>query len=168
MGAPGIGWRQRPFGLSALKLVLNLGLNIVLQVTPTIAIEESELQEEFVRATGPGGQNVNKVATAVQLRFNVFTSPALSGEVRQRLISLAGNRITAEGDLVIEAKRYRSQLQNREEARAQLAELIRRATIRPKARYKTKPTAASRAKRLERKSQRSETKRQRRLGSDDG
>lgn len=135
----------------------------VLQVTPTIAIEESELHEEFTRAAGPGGQNVNKVETAVQLRFNVFTSPALSDEVRQRLITLAGNRITAEGDLVIEAKRYRSQLQNREDARVQLADLIRRATIRPKTRRKTKPTAASRQKRLERKSQRSTTKQQRRF-----
>lgn len=135
----------------------------VLQVTPTIAIEESELHEEFTRAAGPGGQNVNKVETAVQLRFNVFTSPALSDEVRQRLITLAGNRITGEGDLVIEAKRYRSQLQNREDARVQLADLIRRATIRPKTRRKTKPTAASRQKRLERKSQRSTTKQQRRF-----
>lgn len=135
----------------------------MLQVTPTLAIEESELHEEFTRAAGPGGQNVNKVETAVQLRFNVFTSPALSDEVRQRLITLAGNRITAEGELVIEAKRYRSQLQNREDARVQLADLIRRATIRPKPRRKTKPTAASRQKRLERKSQHSTTKQQRRF-----
>lgn len=139
----------------------------MLQVTPTIAIEESELHEEFTRAAGPGGQNVNKVETAVQLRFNVFTSPALPDEVRQRLLTLAGNRITAEGELVIEAKRYRSQLQNREEARAQLADLIRRATMRPKPRRKTKPTAASQQKRLERKQQRSETKRQRRYRRDD-
>ncbi|MBX3014220.1 MAG: aminoacyl-tRNA hydrolase [Caldilineaceae bacterium] len=135
----------------------------MLEITPTIAIEENELHEEFTRAAGPGGQNVNKVETAVQLRFNVFASPALSGEVRQRLIQLAGNRLTAEGDLMIEAKRYRSQLQNREDARQQLAALIRQATIRPKPRRKTKPTAASQQRRLERKSQRSETKRQRRL-----
>lgn len=135
----------------------------MLEVTPTIIIDESELHEEFTRAAGPGGQNVNKVETAVQLRFNVFASPALSDEVRQRLISLAGNRITAEGDLVIEARRYRSQLQNREDARVQLADLIRRATIRPKPRRKTKPTFASQQKRLEHKQQRSTTKRQRKF-----
>lgn len=139
----------------------------MLQVTPTLAIDESELHEEFTRAAGPGGQNVNKVETAVQLRFNVFASPALSDEVRQRLITLAGNRITTEGDLVIEAKRYRSQLQNREDARVQLADLIRRATIRPKARRKTKPTFASQQKRLEGKQQRSVTKRQRKFRPND-
>lgn len=140
----------------------------MLQVTPTITLDESELHEEFVRASGPGGQNVNKVETAVQLRFNVLTSPALPEWVRQRLRQLAGSRMTDEGELIIEAKRFRSQLQNREDARQQLADLIRQATIRPKVRRKTKPTAASQRKRLERKSQRSETKRQRRFGADEG
>lgn len=140
----------------------------MLEITPTLAIDESELSEEFVRASGPGGQNVNKVETAVQLRFNVLTSPSLPEWVRQRLRQLAGNRITDEGELIVEAKRYRSQLQNREDARLQLADLIRQATIRPKTRRKTKPTAASQRKRLERKSQRSETKRQRRSGADEG
>lgn len=140
----------------------------MLEITPTLAIDESEISEEFVRASGPGGQNVNKVETAVQLRFNVLTSPSLPEWVRQRLRQLAGNRMTDEGELIIEAKRFRSQLQNREEARAQLADLIRQATIRPKIRRKTKPTAASQRKRLERKSQRSETKRQRRSGGDEG
>lgn len=140
----------------------------MLEITPTLAIDESEISEEFVRASGPGGQNVNKVETAVQLRFNVQTSPSLPEWVRQRLRQLAGNRITDEGELIIEAKRYRSQLQNREDARQQLIDLIRQATIRPKTRRKTKPTAASQQKRLERKSQRSQTKRQRRAGADDG
>ncbi len=140
----------------------------MLEITPTLAIDESELSEEFVRASGPGGQNINKVETAVQLRFNVLTSPSLPEWVRLRLRQLAGNRMTDEGELIIEAKRYRSQLQNREDARMQLADLIRQATIRPKIRRKTKPTAASQRKRLERKSQRSETKRQRRAGADEG
>jgi len=140
----------------------------MLEITPTLAIDESEISEEFVRASGPGGQNVNKVASAVQLRFNVQSSPSLPEGVRHRLIHLAGNRITDEGELIIEAKRYRSQLQNREDARQQLADLIRQATIRPKPRRKTKPTAASQRKRLERKSQRSETKRQRRFRPGEG
>lgn len=138
----------------------------MLQITPTLAIDESEIHEEFVRASGPGGQNVNKVATAVQLRFNVRTSPSLPEGVRQRLLTLAGNRITDEGELIIEARRARSQLQNREDARLQLADLIRQATIRPKPRFQTKPTAASRTKRLESKRQRSDVKRQRRTGLD--
>lgn len=135
----------------------------MLAITPTLAIDESEISEEFVRASGPGGQNVNKVETAVQLRFNVLTSPSLPEWVRQRLRQLAGNRMTDEGELIIEAKRFRSQLQNREDARQQLADLIRQATIRPKTRRKTKPTAASQQKRLERKRQRSATKQQRRF-----
>jgi ribosome-associated protein len=140
----------------------------MLEITPNLAIDENEISEEFVRASGPGGQNVNKVETAVQLRFNVLTSPSLPEWVRQRLRQLAGNRMTDEGELIIEAKRFRSQLQNREDAREQLADLIRQATIRPKIRRKTKPTAASQRKRLERKSQRSATKRQRRSGGDEG
>ena len=140
----------------------------MLEITPNLAIDENEISEEFLRASGPGGQNVNKVETAVQLRFNVLTSPSLPEWVRQRLRQLAGNRMTDEGELIIEAKRFRSQLQNREDAREQLADLIRQATIRPKIRRKTKPTAASQRKRLERKSQRSATKRQRRSGGDEG
>ncbi len=139
----------------------------MLEITPTLAIDESEIREEFVRASGPGGQNVNKVSTAVQLRFNVLTSPSLPDGVRQRLLTLAANRITDEGELIIEAKRSRSQLQNREDARTQLADLIRQATIRPKTRYKTKPTAAARQKRLAYKRHRSDTKRQRRTGIDE-
>jgi ribosome-associated protein len=103
----------------------------------------------------------------VQLRFNVQTSPSLPDGVRQRLLQLAGNRITDDGELIIEAKRSRSQLQNREDARLQLADLIRRATVLPKTRRKTKPTAASQRKRLESKKQRSTTKQQRRQNPDD-
>ena len=126
----------------------------MLQATPTIVIDESELQEEFVRASGPGGQNVNKVASAVQLRFNVMASAALPPGVKRRLTKLAGNRITNEGELIIEAKEARSQLQNREEARAQLVDLIQQAAVKPKIRRKTKPTYASQQRRLERKKQR--------------
>lgn len=131
----------------------------MLEVTPTIIIDESELHEEFVRASGPGGQNVNKVATAVQLRFNVVNSPALPDGVRRRLIALAGNRINSDGELVLVARDSRSQLQNREEARAQLVELIRQATIKPKIRRKTKPTFAAQQKRLAGKRVRSDVKR---------
>ncbi len=130
----------------------------MIQVTPTIALDESEISEEFVRAAGPGGQNVNKVSTAVQLRFDVAHSPALPEEVRARLIRLAGKRMTEDGVLVILAKQHRTQLQNRAEALAQLIELIRKATIKPKPRHKTRPTLASKQRRLEGKKQRSEIK----------
>ncbi len=130
----------------------------MLQVTPTILIDESELQEEFVRASGPGGQNVNKVASAVQLRFNVAETTALPEGVKRRLIKLAGNRMTNDGELIIEAKEARSQLQNREEARAQLVDLIQQATIIPKTRRKTKPTYGSQQRRIDRKKQRGATK----------
>jgi len=131
----------------------------MLEVTPTIIIDDSELHEEFVRASGPGGQNVNKVSTAVQLRFNVANSSALPDGVRRRLIALAGNRINSEGELVLVARDSRSQLQNREEARAQLVDLIRQATIKPKIRRKTKPTFAAQQKRLAGKRVRSDVKR---------
>ena len=130
----------------------------MLQVTPTILIDESELEEEFIRASGPGGQNVNKVASAVQLRFNVAATTALPDGVKRRLIKLAGNRITNDGELIIEAKEARSQLQNREDARAQLVELIQRATVKPKIRRKTKPTYASQQRRIDQKKQRGATK----------
>ncbi len=126
----------------------------MLQVTPTIIIDESELQEEFVRSSGPGGQNVNKVASAVQLRFDVAATKALPEGVRRRLIKLAGNRMTNDGELVIEAKESRSQHENRAEARAQLVALIRRATVKPKKRRKTKPSYAARQRRLDQKKRR--------------
>ena len=130
----------------------------MIQVTPSIALDESEISEEFVRAAGPGGQNVNKVSTAVQLRFDVLHSPSLPEDVRTRLIRLAGKRMTDEGVIVILAKQHRTQLQNRAEATTQLIELIRKATEKPKPRHKTRPTLASKQRRLEGKKQRSEIK----------
>ncbi|MFN2624356.1 MAG: alternative ribosome rescue aminoacyl-tRNA hydrolase ArfB [Chthoniobacterales bacterium] len=129
-----------------------------LAITPTLTIADAELQERFVRASGPGGQNVNKVSTAVQLRFDAERSPALTGEVRQRLRALAGSRMTDEGILVIDAREHRTQGQNREEARNRLADLIRRALVRPKRRRKTKPGKAAKERRLDTKKRRSETK----------
>ena len=129
-----------------------------LPITPTLTIEDAELQERFVRASGPGGQNVNKVSTAVQLRFDAGRSPALTDEVRQRLRSLAGSRMTDEGVVVIDAREHRTQGQNREEARARLTDLIRRALVRPKRRRKTKPGAAAKERRLDTKKRRGETK----------
>ena len=126
--------------------------------TRTIAIDESEIQEYFVRASGPGGQNVNKVATTVQLRFDVANSRSLPEEVRKRLISLAGNRITEDGILIIDARRFRTQGRNREDANDRLVELIRNAAQRPKIRRKTRPTLASKIRRLESKRRGAESK----------
>jgi ribosome-associated protein len=134
----------------------------MLRVTNTIAIDEKELEEQFVRASGPGGQNVNKVSTAVRLRFNALASPSLPAEVRARLISRGGNKLTAGGDIVILAQRYRTQAQNRADARERLAELIRAAAHRPKPRRKTKPSAAARRRRVESKRRQGEIKRARR------
>jgi len=130
----------------------------MLHVSSHIQIPENELEETFVRASGPGGQNVNKVASAVQLRYNTGISNALSGEVKQRLLRLAGSRATSEGVIVIEAKRYRDQEKNRADARERLAALIRRALERPKPRKRTKPSRASIQKRLDEKKQRGEKK----------
>ena|SRR5215813_4718592 len=129
-----------------------------LLITPALAIDDWELDERFVRASGPGGQNVNKVATAVQLRFDVARSPSLTDEVRQRLRAIAGSRMTEEGVLVIDARAFRTQAQNRDEARERLADLIRRALVRPKRRRKTRPTKAAKERRLETKKRRGETK----------
>jgi ribosome-associated protein len=138
----------------------------MLSVGPSIVIGENELREEFVRASGPGGQHVNKTATAVQLRFNVVQSPSLPPEVRARLLQLAANRINDQGELVIEAKRFRSQEQNRRDARERLLELVRQAAVRPRKRRPTKPGRAARERRLTGKRQRSDLKRQRRDGGD--
>ncbi len=131
----------------------------MIRVTHNIAIDEAEIQEEFSRSSGPGGQNVNKVATAVQLRFDVVNSPSLPDNVRQRLISLAHSRITEDGVLIINAQRYRTQIRNRQDAMERLVELVRKATQEPKTRRKTKPTLASKMRRLEIKQRRSVTKR---------
>jgi ribosome-associated protein len=138
----------------------------MIRVTGTIAIDEREIHQQFIRASGPGGQNVNKVATAVQLRFDAAHSPSLSEDVRDRLLRLAGRRMTKEGYLVIDARRFRTQEQNRQDALARLVDLIRRAAQKPKIRKRTKPTLASRERRLESKHRRSRIKQLRRAGSE--
>ena len=131
----------------------------MIHITHTITIDESEIQEYFVRASGPGGQNVNKVATTVQLRFDVANSRSLPEEVRKRLISLAGNRITEDGILIIDARRFRTQGRNREDATDRLVELIRNAAQRPRIRRKTRPTLTSKIRRLDSKHRVAESKR---------
>lgn len=133
-----------------------------IHITPTIAIDQSEVKEEFIRSSGPGGQNVNKVSTAVQLRFNVAASPSLPDDIRKRLVHLAGTRITEDGILVIHARRFRTQEQNRQDALDRLVTLIRKASERPKIRHKTRPTFESKRRRLEEKRHRSEAKSMRR------
>ena len=127
-------------------------------MTRSISIDEEEIREVFVRASGPGGQNVNKVSTAVQLRFDVANSPSLPDGVRERLARIAGRRMTEDGVLVIDARQFRTQLKNREDARQRLVELVRKAAVPPKKRKKTRPTRASKEKRLESKRRRKRTK----------
>ena len=129
----------------------------MLRVTPTIVILDHELDERFVRASGPGGQNVNKVSTAVELRFDVAAS-SLAEEVKTRLIALAGKRMTADGVLLIDSREHRTQAQNRTAARVRLADLLRQAAARPKSRKKTRPTKAAKERRLAAKVQRARVK----------
>ncbi|HET9910438.1 MAG TPA: alternative ribosome rescue aminoacyl-tRNA hydrolase ArfB [Anaerolineales bacterium] len=132
----------------------------MIEITPSLQIDERDLQIDFVRASGPGGQNVNKVATAAQLRFDMRAS-SLPEEVQERLTHLAGNRITSEGILLIEAKRFRTQEKNREDAIQRFVELVRKALVKPKARKKTKPTRASKEVRIKEKKRRGEIKKMR-------
>jgi len=159
---PSTTWRMPP-----LKNSFIYGLHDVhvpgrepsmIRITNHIAIEDSEIAESFIRASGPGGQNVNKLSTAVQLRFGVRQSPSLPDEVRARLERLAGKRLTRDGVLVITAQRFRTQERNREDALARLVELIRAATVRPVKRRPTKPTFASKVRRLEGKKRRGDVK----------
>ena len=132
-------------------------------VTPTLLLDEAELEEVFVRAPGPGGQNVNKVATAVQLRFPLERTTTLPDDVRRRLRGLAGRRVSSDGWLIIEANRFRSQARNREDARDRLVELIRKAAHPPKPRKPTRPSAGAKERRLSDKRARGEVKRERGL-----
>ncbi len=139
----------------------------MIQITPSLAIDEAEIHEEFIRASGSGGQNVNKVSTAVQIRFDVQRSPSLPDAVRERLLRLAANRITDEGVLVITARGERTQAQNRIDAQDQLIDLIRRAVKPPTPRYVTRPTFASKVRRQDSKRRRSQIKQGRRTSFSD-
>jgi ribosome-associated protein len=139
----------------------------MIRITHTLSIDEAELEESFVRSSGPGGQNVNKVSTAVELRFDVRASPNLTESVRARLEKLAGSRLTKTGVLIIFADRFRTQDSNRSDARARLVALIKQATIVPKFRVKTKPTKASKERRIEGKKLRSDVKKMRQSRSRD-
>ena len=134
----------------------------MIYITDTISIDEREIQEEFFCSSGPGGQNVNKVSTAVKLRFDVGNSPSLSEEIRIRLLQLAGKRITSNGILIIDARKFRTQERNRQDAKERLIGLIRKATEKSKPRRKTKPTIQSGIRRLNSKVHRGKIKKMRR------
>ncbi len=134
----------------------------MIEITSSISIDENEIRLDFIPSSGPGGQNVNKVATTAQLRFDIRSSPSLSPEVKERLITLAGNKVTKEGILIIEAKRFRTQEQNRSDATNRLVHLIQKALVEPRKRTPTRPSAAAREARIRAKKQRGVIKRDRR------
>lgn len=134
----------------------------MIRINDRISIDEAELEEQFVRSSGPGGQNVNKVSTAVELRFDVARSNALTPPIRQRLVRLAGNRLTKDGVLIIRAERFRTQEQNRADARARLIDMVKSAAVSPKFRVKTKPSKAAKERRIKAKVQRGTIKKLRR------
>jgi ribosome-associated protein len=138
----------------------------MLRITDAITIQEHELDERFVRASGPGGQNVNKVSTAVELRFDIPAS-SIPAEVKNRLIALAGRRVSSEGVLLIDSRAHRTQAQNRDEARARLVELLTKAAVRPKRRRPTRPKAAAKEERLAGKKRRAVVKTLRRARDDE-
>jgi len=139
----------------------------MIEVTNSVKIDENEIQLDFIRSSGPGGQNVNKVATSVQLRFSVRNSPSLEPDVKERLIKLAGSRMTEDGILIIEAKRYRTQEQNRFDATQRLITLIQKALEKPKIRRATRPSVTAKAARVGDKKKRGEIKKTRRFNPDD-
>lgn len=139
----------------------------MIEITPSLQLDDSEIVLDFVRASGPGGQNVNKVATSVQLRFDVRNSPALQPDVKERLIKLAGSRMTEEGVLLLEARRFRTQEKNRVDAIARLVNLIQQALEKPRERKATRPTRTAKAARVSDKRQHGELKRTRRYNPDE-
>jgi ribosome-associated protein len=140
----------------------------MIRITPDISLDDNELKLDFVRSSGPGGQNVNKVATAVQLRFDVAASPSLNEAAKARLLASQPGSVSSEGVLIIDARRFRSQKANRQDALNRLVELIVRASEEPRVRHRTRPTRASKERRLELKRQRGQTKRLRGIISDGG
>jgi ribosome-associated protein len=138
----------------------------MIRITETIALNDDEVEERFVRSSGPGGQNVNKVASAVELRFDIAKS-SLPPDVKERLLALAGNRITADGVLLIDSREHRAQIQNREAARARLVALLQHAARRPKRRRATRPSAGAREQRIRSKKHRGDIKRSRARDDDE-